>query len=183
MTELAAVPGARRRGERRRPRRSPCCGFSARSASAELQGGGDRGGGPGDRGRRARPGLGGGDRLADDRQVLALQRRRRPAGVGHGELRLRHGRARPVGPHRPRQGRQDQGRLGRRRRRACSTRPGWPRRTTRSSSSSRSSPRTPAQRLAKAVAAGECPSKPDEVDDLTAHRALLHARVRYLAAN
>jgi len=38
-------------------------------------------------------------------------------------------------------------------------------------------------RLARAVAAGECPSKPDEADDLTAHRALLHARVRYLAAN
>ena len=37
-------------------------------------------------------------------------------------------------------------------------------------------------RLTKAVAAGECPSKPDEADDLTAHRALLHARVRYLAA-
>ena len=31
--------------------------------------------------------------------------------------------------------------------------------------------------------AGERPSKPDEVDDLTAHRALLHARVAYLAAN
>ncbi len=38
------------------------------------------------------------------------------------------------------------------------------------------------ERLAGAVAAGECPSKPDEVDDLTAHRALLHARVRYLGA-
>jgi hypothetical protein len=37
-------------------------------------------------------------------------------------------------------------------------------------------------RLARAVAAGECPSKPDEADDLTAHRALLHARARYLAA-
>lgn len=36
-------------------------------------------------------------------------------------------------------------------------------------------------RLAAAVAAGECPGKPDEADDLTAHRALLHARVRYLA--
>ena len=36
-------------------------------------------------------------------------------------------------------------------------------------------------RLENAVAAGECPSKPDEVDDLTAHRALLRARVRYLA--
>jgi hypothetical protein len=38
-------------------------------------------------------------------------------------------------------------------------------------------------RLAKAVAAGECPSKPDEADDLTAHRAFLRARVHYLAAN
>ncbi len=38
-------------------------------------------------------------------------------------------------------------------------------------------------RLATAVAAGECPSKPDEADDLTAHRALLHARARYLSAN
>jgi hypothetical protein len=38
-------------------------------------------------------------------------------------------------------------------------------------------------RLARAVAAGECPSKPDEADDLTAHRALLHARARYLSAN
>jgi hypothetical protein len=36
-------------------------------------------------------------------------------------------------------------------------------------------------RLSKAVAAGEAPSKPDEADDLTGHRALLHARVRYLA--
>ena len=37
------------------------------------------------------------------------------------------------------------------------------------------------QRLTQAVAAGECPAKPDEADDLAAHRALLHARVRYLA--
>jgi hypothetical protein len=44
-------------------------------------------------------------------------------------------------------------------------------------------PADASERLAKAVAAGECPSKPDETDDLTAHRALLHARVRYLAAN
>lgn len=36
-------------------------------------------------------------------------------------------------------------------------------------------------RLENAVAAGECPGKPDEVDDLTAHRTLLRARVRYLA--
>jgi hypothetical protein len=39
------------------------------------------------------------------------------------------------------------------------------------------------ERLEQAVLAGECPVKPDEADDLTAHRALLHARVRYLAAN
>jgi hypothetical protein len=35
-------------------------------------------------------------------------------------------------------------------------------------------------RLTKAIGAGECPGKPDEVDDLSAHRALLYARVRYL---
>jgi hypothetical protein len=35
-------------------------------------------------------------------------------------------------------------------------------------------------RLTRALAVGECPAKPDETDDLTAHRALLHARVRYL---
>jgi hypothetical protein len=39
------------------------------------------------------------------------------------------------------------------------------------------------ERLANAIAAGECPSKPDEADDLKAHRALLHARVRYLSAS
>jgi hypothetical protein len=44
-------------------------------------------------------------------------------------------------------------------------------------------PADAAARLAKAVAAGECPSKPDEADDLTAHRALLRARVHYLAAH
>ena len=37
-------------------------------------------------------------------------------------------------------------------------------------------------RLSQAVAAGECPAKPDEADDLAGHRALLHARVRYLAS-
>jgi hypothetical protein len=36
-------------------------------------------------------------------------------------------------------------------------------------------------RLENAVAAGECPAKPDEADDLAAHRAILQARVRYLA--
>ena len=35
----------------------------------------------------------------------------------------------------------------------------------------RSSPPTPASRLENAVAAGECPAKPDEVDALTAQRA------------
>jgi hypothetical protein len=44
-------------------------------------------------------------------------------------------------------------------------------------------PADAAGRLAQAVAAGECPAKPDEADDLSAHRALLHARVRYLTAN
>jgi len=44
-------------------------------------------------------------------------------------------------------------------------------------------PSDASERLTKAIAAGECPSKPDEADDLTAHRALLHARARYLAAN
>jgi hypothetical protein len=44
-------------------------------------------------------------------------------------------------------------------------------------------PAAAGKRLAQAVAAGERPSKPDEVDDLTAHRALLHARVAYLTAN
>jgi hypothetical protein len=39
------------------------------------------------------------------------------------------------------------------------------------------------QRLAQAVRAGERPTKPDEADDLTGHRALLHARVAYLTAN
>ena len=64
--------------------------------------------------------------------------------------------------------------------RACSTRRGWrPRRPLIVFE-----PIEPADaraRLENAVAAGECPGKPDEVDDLTAHRALLRARVRYLA--
>lgn len=38
------------------------------------------------------------------------------------------------------------------------------------------------QRLERAVSAGECPEKPDQADDLTAHRALLLARMRLLAA-
>jgi hypothetical protein len=37
-------------------------------------------------------------------------------------------------------------------------------------------------RLRQAIEAGECPGKPDERDDVTAHRALLHARVRLLAS-
>lgn len=43
-------------------------------------------------------------------------------------------------------------------------------------------PAEAAKRLVKAIAAGECPSKPDEVEDLSAHRAFLRARVSYLAA-
>jgi hypothetical protein len=37
------------------------------------------------------------------------------------------------------------------------------------------------RRLARAVAAGECPEQPDQVDDVAAHRALLHARADLLA--
>ncbi len=37
-------------------------------------------------------------------------------------------------------------------------------------------------RLERAIKAGECPEKPDQADDLTAHRALLHARLDLLAA-
>jgi hypothetical protein len=37
-------------------------------------------------------------------------------------------------------------------------------------------------RLERAISAGECPEKPDQADDLTAHRALMHARMRFLAA-
>jgi hypothetical protein len=37
------------------------------------------------------------------------------------------------------------------------------------------------ERLEQAITAGECPEKPDQVDDVNAHRALLHARMRFLA--
>lgn len=37
-------------------------------------------------------------------------------------------------------------------------------------------------RLRNAVAAGECPQKPDQIDGVTAHRAFLHARLRLLTA-
>lgn len=36
-------------------------------------------------------------------------------------------------------------------------------------------------RLEQAIGAGESPERPDQADDLTAHRALLHARMRFLA--
>lgn len=35
-------------------------------------------------------------------------------------------------------------------------------------------------RLERAISVGECPEKPDQADDLTAHRALMHARIRFL---
>jgi hypothetical protein len=38
------------------------------------------------------------------------------------------------------------------------------------------------QRLERAIAAGECAEQPDQVDDVVAHRALLHARLDLLAA-
>jgi hypothetical protein len=37
-------------------------------------------------------------------------------------------------------------------------------------------------RLAQAVAAGECPEQPDQVDDVVAHRALLRARLDLLTS-
>jgi hypothetical protein len=37
------------------------------------------------------------------------------------------------------------------------------------------------ERIERAMLAGECPEKPDQADDITAHRALLHARVNLLA--
>jgi hypothetical protein len=36
-------------------------------------------------------------------------------------------------------------------------------------------------RLERAISAGECPEQPDQVDDVVAHRALLHARLDLLA--
>ena len=36
------------------------------------------------------------------------------------------------------------------------------------------------ERIERAMLAGECPEKPDEADDITAHRALLHARMNLL---
>jgi hypothetical protein len=35
--------------------------------------------------------------------------------------------------------------------------------------------------LARAIGAGECPEQPDQVDDVVAHRALLHARLELLS--
>jgi hypothetical protein len=37
------------------------------------------------------------------------------------------------------------------------------------------------RRLDQAIGAGECPEQPDQVDDVVAHRALLHARLELLA--
>jgi hypothetical protein len=39
------------------------------------------------------------------------------------------------------------------------------------------------RRLARAIAAGECPEQPDQVDDVVAHRALLHARLELLLSS
>jgi hypothetical protein len=38
------------------------------------------------------------------------------------------------------------------------------------------------RRLRRAIAAGECPEQPDQVDDVVAHRALLHARLELLVS-
>ena len=37
-------------------------------------------------------------------------------------------------------------------------------------------------RLQRAISAGECPDQPDQIDDVTAHRALLYARMDKLAS-
>jgi hypothetical protein len=39
------------------------------------------------------------------------------------------------------------------------------------------------RRLARAIAAGECPEQPDQVDVVVAHRALLHARLELLLSS
>jgi hypothetical protein len=39
------------------------------------------------------------------------------------------------------------------------------------------------RRLKRAVGAGECPEQPDQVDDVVAHRALLHARLELLLSS
>jgi hypothetical protein len=38
------------------------------------------------------------------------------------------------------------------------------------------------RRLQRAIGAGECPEQPDQVDDVVAHRALLHARLELLVS-
>jgi hypothetical protein len=38
------------------------------------------------------------------------------------------------------------------------------------------------RRLKRAISAGECPEQPDQVDDVVAHRALLHARLDLLVS-
>jgi hypothetical protein len=38
------------------------------------------------------------------------------------------------------------------------------------------------RRLERAIGAGECPEQPDQVDDVVAHRALLHARLKLLVS-
>jgi hypothetical protein len=37
-------------------------------------------------------------------------------------------------------------------------------------------------RLERAITAGECPEQPDQVEDVAAHRALLHARMEFLTS-
>ena len=38
------------------------------------------------------------------------------------------------------------------------------------------------RKLKAAIGAGECPEEPDQVDDVVAHRALLHARLELLVS-
>ena len=179
MAELTAslVPAAE---ESATPEALALLRILAAIGSAALEDGGGRGGRAGNRRRRRRPGLGGRHRLADGREVLALRRRRRPAesitvSFGYGDAE--HALSVLI----------DHGQGGKIKDAWVDDAEGLLDKTWMAAENDPLivfEPIEPADaraRLENAVAAGECPGKPDEVDDLTAHRALLRARVRYLA--
>ena len=111
--------------------------------------------------------------------MLALRRRRRPAGVADHDLLLRRPAARGLRADRSRPRRQDQGHLGGQGRRAArGDRAGGAGRSACAVRDDRRRRRRPQARAA--IGAGECPDQPDQVDDVVAHRALLHARLELL---
>ena len=101
-------------------------------------------------------------------------------GVGGGQLRLRPEAPRRRRADRPRTRWRHEG-LPCHRRRAPLAGPdaGWPARTGPRSSRC-STRRTPRSRLERALAAGECPQLPDQIEDVALTRALLRARVAAL---